>query len=81
MDLTKLRASLAPVRAAVQEAVNAAVAEGNKGNVIAINGIGPLVKINALLDKAASRIDEAVERTTPKVKEVKDEKKAAGKTK
>lgn len=77
VHVTKLKTAISALKTAVQEAVSAGVKAAEK-NPIEINGIGPLVKINGLVDKATSRVDEAVERTTPKPKEEKkkgDDKK------
>lgn len=74
MDVTKLRKAINDAKTAVQEAVTTGVKLAEK-TPIEINGIGPIVKINGLLDKALARCDEAVERTTAKAKTEKTPKK------
>lgn len=73
IDVAKVRSALAAAKGEVQNAVTAAVKAGEK-NPRALNGIGPLVKVNALLDKATERLDEAVERSAPKPEKAKEEK-------
>jgi len=74
MDVTKVRSAIAALKSAVQEAVTSSVKAAEK-NPIEINGVGALVKINLLADKASERVEEAIERTTPKVKKEKAAKK------
>lgn len=74
MDVTKVKAAIEAVRAEIIKvrdiAIQTASAKGAKPEaLLQLNGIQELGKADANLDKVVARLEKAVERTTPKVKE------------
>ena len=76
MDVTKVKAAISNVKAEVSSLYKAVVAAGEK-DPTQLSGLQSLGKANLLLDKVVGRIDQAVERTTPKVPKAKEGKSDA----
>lgn len=78
INVSKVRAAIEAAKKEVSVLYKETVVAGEKDPTI-LNGLQSVGKVNIALDKALDRLDIAVEKTTPKPKEEKKDKKTDGK--
>lgn len=74
MNVDKVKAAIEAAKKATQELINSTAVNASK-EPHAVKGIGKLVEVGEKLEQASAKLDDAVEKATPKVKEEKEGKK------